>query len=56
MAFQNCAVSSMFPHIYGLKTATTDFNFSYAAVTFNTLDVYEDWMVAGGTYEMITNP
>ena len=59
MAFQTCAASSIFPHIYGLNkpNASTDaFGFSAAAVTFNTLDVYEDWMVAGGKYEMTTNP
>ena len=56
MAFQNCVASSMFPHLYGLDGTTAAFGFSAAAVTYNSLDVYEDWMVAGGKYEITTNP
>ena len=56
MAHLNCPTTSIFPHIYGLDTTSADFGFTSAKVQYNSIDTYGSFLVAGGKYEMATNP
>ena len=55
-AYLNCPYTSIFPHVYGFHTTTADFGFTSAAVTYNSLDAYDSFLVAAGKYELVTNP